>query len=84
MSPDQAAKFRELFWLFVEADWSVSDIAEGFGMSSARVVCLLGERPGVNRRTAPRAWCGQCDRRITATDATLCSSPFCKAKAKAA
>lgn len=81
IEPHEEPGFRQLFWLLVEAEWAVKDIADGFGLSPRQVISVLGESPEIMKRAKkPRSWCPQCERRVEGP----CSSPFCKALAKAA
>lgn len=34
--------FQDLFWLLIAAEWSISDIAAGYGLSERRVWAILG------------------------------------------
>jgi hypothetical protein len=41
-------------------------------------------REAIRENIGRAGWCAQCERNVTALEASRCSSPFCKAKAEAA
>lgn len=69
-------------------DWNLSTRPVGWNARTAKPR-RIEPKPEKSIAVIPRwkppvSWCGQCERRVSASEGAICSSQFCKAKAIAA
>lgn len=73
---------RKAYWA-AKRDGGQSAYREAM-LEDRRRLRAFGEWGEAHSHEVEMAWCGQCEKRVSVEQATLCGSPFCKAKALAA